>query len=276
VAAPQAISSDRSSARACETSARPRPMAPKEHGAWGQLGFPLVVALGLGRPSLTAIGLVLAAVGTFMAHEPLAVLFGQRGTRALRQAAGPAKRRVLALLGPSLLLGGAAVLRTTSDVRWAVAATLGLAAVAFFGFLLRGHERSTAGELWIAWTLPAAAVPVALAAEVTLPNALVAWLSFALAYGAGIYGVRGIIQRFGPGKRSNGWLGLGAVLALMLALGALSQSAAAAALWFWSIVVGCRLIRPSPNSLKRVGWILVAGSAIQAGWLMLALGSWRG
>jgi hypothetical protein len=143
--------------------------------------------------------------------------------------------------------------------------------VALLGFLVRGQERSTAGELWIAWTLPAAAVPVALAAEGSLPNAIAAWLSFALAHSAGIYGVRGIIQGFGQGKQHAGWAGLGAVLPLTLALGFLSQDAAAAALWFWVVVAVCRATRPSPKSLKRVGWILVASSAVQAAWLVFAL-----
>jgi hypothetical protein len=271
VAALRTIPSDRTPDAKGDLGTPPRNMAPKEHGAWGQLGFPLFVALALGKPSLAAISLGVAAIGMFMVHEPLVVLLGQRGTRALRQAAAPAKRRLLGLLGLSVLFGGAAVLRASTSVRLAVLGTLGLAAVAIFGFLVRGHERSTVGELWIAWTLPAAAVPVAIAAEVSLSNACASWLSLALAYSAGIYGVRGIIQGFGQGKSSAGWPGLGAVLVLTLGLGFLSQSAATAALWFWAIVVGCRLFRPSPRSLRRVGWILVVSSAVQAAWLVIAL-----
>jgi len=50
--------------------------------------------------------------------------------------------------------------------------------------------------------------------------------------------------------------------------------AAAAALLFWLVVAGCRAMRPTPKSLRRVGWILVGASVAQAVWLLVALRVW--
>src|SRR4051812_49522750 len=65
-------------------------MLPREHGAYGQLLFPLVTALAVGRPRVVAWLLAASAVGAFLAHEPLLVLLGQRGARAARAQRGQA------------------------------------------------------------------------------------------------------------------------------------------------------------------------------------------
>ncbi len=271
MAMPQVVLSDRSLPTTRASGVRPRSMAPKEHGAWGQLIFPLVVALGLGTPGLVAWGLALAVVATFMAHEPLLVLIGQRGTRAAREAGDPAKRRLLLTLGTATLLGGAAVFGGSWNVRLAVLLGLGSLLIAVFGFLVKGQERSTFGELWIAWTLPFAAVPVALAAGVSIHTAVVAWLSFALAFSAGIFGVRGVIKDFREDNARAGWGGLGVTLVPTLGLGFYSPYAGSAALLFWLVVAVSRALRPTPKSLKRLGWTLVGASLLQAAWLLVAL-----
>lgn len=271
---PQIVLSDATGTGMKTAVARPRSMAPKEHGAWGQVVIPLVVALGLGQPGSVAWGLALAVVALFIAHEPLTVLLGQRGTRAAREVGQSARRRLLLLIGAATLLGGVAVTGGSSDVRLAVLASLGLLLVAIFGFLVKGRERSTFGELWIAWTLPFAAVPVALASEVSLRITLVVWLSFALAFCTGIFGVRAIIRDYREGRKSAGWLGLGVTLALIVLLVIQSKQAAVAALLFWLVVASCRALRPTPKSLRRVGWLLVGASVVQAVWLLVALRAW--
>ena len=271
---PQTVFSDDVSPRTQGIVARPRSMAPKEHGAWGQLVIPLAVVLGLGRPRLVALGLALAVVAMFLAHEPLSVLIGKRGTRAVREVGQLAKRRLLLLIGTAMLIGGVAAMAGSWKVRIAVLASLGLLLVALFGFLVKGQERSTFGELWIAWTLPFAAVPVALASEVSLRITLVVWLSFALAYCAGIFGVRAIIRDYREGRRDAGWWGLGVTLVVILLLFTLSKQAAMAALLFWLVVAGCRALRPTPKWLKHVGWTLVGASVLQAVCLLVALRAW--
>jgi len=100
------------------------------------------------------------------------------------------------------------------------------------------------------------------------------WLSLAFAYCAGIFGVRAIVRDYRDGRKGAGWLGLGVTLALIALLFTQSKQAAAAALLFWIAVSGCRALRPTPGSLRRVGWILVGASVAQAMCLLLALGSW--
>src|SRR5215472_11819220 len=67
-------------------------MFPREHGAYGQLLFPIATALAIGRPGVGALALAAAAVCAFLAHEPLLVLLGQRGSRAAREDGAQARR----------------------------------------------------------------------------------------------------------------------------------------------------------------------------------------
>lgn len=272
---PRAVLSDNQPLPGKTAGARPRGLAPKEHGAWGQLFAPLAVALGLGRPGFVAWGLAIAVVAVFMAHEPLLVVLGQRGTRAARETSVPAKRRLAMMLGAALVFGCVALAGGSWVVRSAAGVSVALLLVAVFGFLVRGQERSTFGELWIASTLPAASVPVCLAAGVSLQGALSVWLSFSLAFGAGIFGVRGIIKDFRENNARAGWVGLLLLLTPTVVLGYYRLHAGAAALFFWIIVATCRAWRPSPKSLKRLGWTLVGASVVQALWLIVAF-RWGG
>ncbi len=56
---------------------------PKEHGAYGQLAFPLVTALAVSGTSVPAGLIALAVVACFLAHEPLLVLLGMVSSRKL-------------------------------------------------------------------------------------------------------------------------------------------------------------------------------------------------
>lgn len=256
--------------RDANLAVRSRSMAPKEHGAWGQLGFPLLVSLGIGRPGLVAVGMALSAVALFMAHEPLVVLLGQRGTRAVREAAAVAKLRLGITLGLGGTLGATAWFSAEPPARLAALVCFALGLVAFGVFLIRGRERSTLGELWIAWTLSASGTPVALASGAVLPSAILCWISFALAYSAGVFGIRGLIRDHRESKWHAGWFGLASILVAILGLSVLSQDSAFAALSFWGVVAGSRLARPSLKSLRRIGWLLIGASVVQAAWLLWA------
>ncbi len=47
-----------------------RSLAPREHGAYGQLGFPLLTALCIAVPRLPGILFAAAAAALLLAHEP--------------------------------------------------------------------------------------------------------------------------------------------------------------------------------------------------------------
>ncbi len=84
---------------------------PREHGAYAQLGVPLVVALAAGRPGVAAFAFALGAIALFFVHEPLLSLAAELGARA-RSTARAARRLEHSLAGElvlSSLLAGAAV-----------------------------------------------------------------------------------------------------------------------------------------------------------------------
>lgn len=254
--------------------AGPRSLAPKEHGAYGQLGLPLVAALAMGRPSLAAAGLTAAALAAFLAHEPALLLTGQRGTRALREDGGRARRR-LALLGAVTALGGAGGLWLAPQAaRLAALAPLGLA-VLLAPFVLRGAEKTAPGELLAAATLAAAALPVALAAGVAPALAWSAWAAWCMAFAASTLAVRAVIAHArnprGLASRLAAPLTACAVAAALAGGGVLLPAAAlgAAPMLLLALAVAAR--PPSPRSLKRVGWSLVAASFALAG--SLAIGA---
>jgi hypothetical protein len=83
-----------------------RTLVPREHGAYGQLAMPLLTALAIGRPGISALALTAAVVLAFVAHEPLLVAVGQRGPRALELDGARARRR-LVWLGALVLACGA-------------------------------------------------------------------------------------------------------------------------------------------------------------------------
>lgn len=248
-----------------------RAMAPKEHGAWGQLLVPMFVALAAARPTWISFALSVTVVLLFMAHEPLVLLLGQRGTRAMREAAPRAKLRLGVFLVAAASTGIAGFLAANWVVRAALLINVGLVAVALLAFLLRDNERSTLGELWIAMVLPAAAVPIAMAGNVDPITAMFVWASFALAYVAGIFGVRGIIAVHRKADRRAGWAGLFGVLVGVLLLIPIHPACALAAGVFWATMAICRLICPSPKSLRRIGWTLVGASLVQGVWLLVAV-----
>ena len=82
-----------------------RSMAPREHGAYGQLFAPIGAAIFSGHFSLASLAFAVAGMCAFYAHEPWLILIGQRGPRATRELLGPAKRRLAAFVGACLGFG---------------------------------------------------------------------------------------------------------------------------------------------------------------------------
>src|SRR3954452_18893302 len=104
-------------------------MFPKEHGAYGQLLFPIVTALAAGRPGTVASLLSIAALCAFLAHEPLLVLLGQRGPRAARDQRMRAAAWGGGFATAAALCGGASIALAGRDVRTALILPASLALV---------------------------------------------------------------------------------------------------------------------------------------------------
>ena len=93
-------------------------MLPKEHGAYGQLLFPLVTAAAMGRPTLAAVALIITATAIFLSHEPLLVLAGSRGPRARRDDGARARRWLTAVATIALIAGLTALRSMANGSRW--------------------------------------------------------------------------------------------------------------------------------------------------------------
>ena len=237
-------------------------LSPREHGAWAQLGAPQLTAMAAGG-ALCVAGWcwAIAVTATFVAHEPLLILLGQRGARVKREMEGAAKRRlvrmaVLACLGTvGFLLG------VDGPVRWSVAPAAILAA-AVLPFVWQGKEKTLVGELLVGLALAAAAVP-ALAAAGRIDAAALAACTWGLVFTLATLTVRAVVaqqrtEAVVPARFVAGGLGL-LILALGLALGQERQLPRAAALApMPTALLALQLtLRPPPaRLLRKVGWAL--------------------
>jgi hypothetical protein len=251
-----------------------RSLAPREHGAYGQLGLPLLTALAMGHLSAPAALLTVASTAAFFAHEPLLLVAGQRGTRALREEGARARRRLLALGALTTITGGLGVALAPESARIAVLIPLGLAAL-LAPFILKNQEKSAPGELLAAAALSSAAIPVSLAAGVSGALTASAWLAWCLTLAASTFAVRSVVAHARgkvPLTRRLVAPALAlAVDALAWKAGLLAPAAAIGALPMLLLALTLAAQPPSPRSLKKVGWGLVASSLLLG--LALAVGA---
>jgi hypothetical protein len=252
----------------------PRLLLPKEHGAYGQVAFPLVTALVAGGPSSAGVLLVVAVVAGFLAHEPATIVLGQRGSRATRELRASAIRWLAGTAAIAAAASLAAVITTDSATRWSLAVPA-LPAVVLALAMVKGREKSWYGETAAALAFAGAAVPVTMAAGTTMAVALTVAIPFALLFTATTLAVRVVILRVrgggNPGAAAatrratltlcataaavigvvttSGWLAPWLLIAT--APGLLTASIVAA----WP---------PSALRLRTLGWSLVAVSVITA------------
>jgi hypothetical protein len=241
---------------------------PREHGAYAQLGFPLVTGLVYagGHPGAVAFGVV--AVALFLAHEPLAVLMGMRGVRLRDALVRPARRRLWLVSG---IAGGAlvAAVWVAPGRAWqgaVVPAVLGLGLVPLF---FTHRIKTMAGEALVAAALSATVLPLALSGRVSWAVAWVAggvWLGAALPAIASVHAVKASHK----GRLRARWL---VPVAPGLALLVATVGVAVALVWPSPAlravavlppalaVLGVAMIRPHPRHLKRIGWAMVAANA---------------
>jgi len=242
-------------------------MIPREHGAYAQLGLPLVAALAASRPSLAGACLALGACAAFVAHEPALVLLGHRGTRAKREASVTAKKWLAGALAVAAALG-AAGLALSTPARTAALLPVALA-VATAALVLRHEERSLLGQTVASAALASAAVPVAVAGGLAWADALGAWAVFCAAFAVSTVEVRAIARRDAP--RAARFAAWALACGVVAALGA-RRSLLALAPVPVIVAVGVAAARStSPSALRRLGWMLVASTLATAAAVVLAL-----
>jgi hypothetical protein len=245
-------------------------LVPREHGAYGQLAFPMLAGLGSGRPGLAAACLVVSFAAAFVAHEPVLVLIGQRGTRARRESYSDAVM-TLAVSGTiavvAALIGLALMPRTG---RWTVAvpAAFALAAVPM---IVQRTQKTTTGEMHVALTLASCALPVGVAAGVSQQKAAACWFVLAIGFWAATLAVRATIAI----QRRESAAGLRAAAIALAVAGPLITILVTAVfglhagLWTASLPLAVlalvlALATPSARHLRAIGWSLIAASAAAA------------
>jgi hypothetical protein len=247
--------------------APPRPLLPREHGAYGQLLFPTLTALIL-APRAPACLLAVAGVAAFFAHEPALILLGHRGPRAQRDDGPRARRWLLALASLAIGTGLAGLGLAPPAARWGVAIP-GALALLLAPLIVARREKTTVGELLAALGLTSLAVPVGLGRGLAPSTTAALAGTFGLFFATATLAVRGLLGR---GSR---WLP-GAALALSGAIVgamALAVSSWPGAPWPlgrlpWalvpSVIVGLVLLLwpPPPGQLRRVGWSLMGGALV--------------
>jgi len=241
---------------------------PREHGAYGQLGLPLVAALAMGRPTTSSLLFAASAIAGFIAHEPLLVWLGRRGPRARREHGARAGRYGALIGGAGAAMGIAAILLGPPTIARSTLLPLGLALVVF-AFVWQDRERTTLGELVAGAALSSAALPVALSGGTSVALGLTACLAWALAFGCGTAAVRAVVRFAKTGQR--GFSLVAVVVGGSLLVGAaatrapIALSAAPMLLVSWVLLS----MPPKPKHLRRVGWALVASSTAVATLLVI-------
>ena len=246
-------------------------MLPREHGAYGQLLFPLVTAVAMGRPTVPAAALIATATAVFLTHEPLLVLSGARGPRAQREDRDRAWRWLWGMLGFAVVAGVLAWWTMPIASRWTFAVPIAGGLVAA-SWSLRGRERTTAGELAAGIALSLAAFPVGVAAGLSLPVAAGCVAAFVTGTVTATVSVRALIGRFRGVATGPAAPGLAALAGLAIILVSLNALLASEGLihrgGFWGalpvtlVAVALAFIAPAPKFLRRVGWSLVAATAV--------------
>jgi hypothetical protein len=249
---------------------------PHEHGAYGQLLFPLVSALVVGEPAAAAYLLAVAGIAAFLGHEALLVLLGQRGSRAAREQRSAAWRSATIFGGLALVSGAAALALLPAWLLGALLIPFVLALVVGV-FVARGRERTTAGEVLVASALSSLSLPVALAGGVSTSGATTLFAVFATVFALATVAVRALIGRTaragGPPPVVAGvfTMGVVALLAVLAARGVLAAIAPYAALPVAAVALALTVRPPSPRHLRTIGWTLVGATAASAVLLVVAL-----
>ncbi len=254
-------------------------MFPKEHGAYGQLLFPTLTALAIGRPGAGAVALALAVVCAFLAHEPLLILLGQRGPRAAREDGARARRWFggFAAAAFVLAIGAVATLPVAARVALGAPAAIGILVLAV---VFSRREHTMGGEIVTATALAALASPLALGAGATAVAARTVALVFVASFVSATACVHGVIMRTRrPPATAPRAMGAAVACLSIAVLGILAHVGIVSASAVWGAVPMCAggvalvAAPPSARQLRTVGWTLVATTALTSVILIATLRS---
>jgi len=252
-----------------------RSLAPREHGAYGQLGFPLLTALCASAPRPAGLLFAGAAVTLFLAHEPALVAFGRRGQRVRAEEGGRALRVFLVLLSGGSALGAGALWLAPGPARLGAAIAAALAAM-LTGAVALGVEKTLPGELIAAAAMTSAALPVAAADGLRWPEAVSIWGAWLLGFAAAVFPVRAVIVEHRTRSPSAGVRLAGTLLAIgfaaaLAAAGELPPRLVLAAAPLFAASIWIALRPPGMKEMTRAGWTLMAAGALTTALMVAAV-----
>lgn len=256
-------------------------MLPREHGAYGQLAFPLGTALVVAGATFPGVLIAVSAVAGFLAHEPLLVALGRRGARARRDHASRAVVWLLTTGTIALAAGSVALWMAPAGTRWSFLVPL-LPTALLAGALISDREKTTVGEITAATAFSCVAVPVCLVAGAAVSTAFAVAIAFASLFAGSTLGVRVVILKVrGGGDPDQVRAARRLLLILTVCVSVGLVTAAMSAVLPWTtllaivpgfIVAAALALRPPASThLRTVGWTLVSTSTAAALILMAAL-----
>jgi MoaA/NifB/PqqE/SkfB family radical SAM enzyme len=256
-------------AEALRRMTRPRSLAPKEHGAYAQLGLPLATALIGGHPRVSAVALTGAAIAVFLTHEPLLVVLGRRGRRAQTIDGRRAVRWLIASTASAALLGVPSL-----PLSWTLAIPL-LLGVVVAGLVAYDRERTTLGEIVAAWCMSSVSIPVAVASGWSVRDAVSAAIAWMIGLSAATVAVRGILavrKRGVAPSRTAALVGMFPAAAALAALrGVLPVWTVVASVPLVIVAIVVALRPPHPRSLHALGWTLVGATVMTAATIVVGV-----
>jgi hypothetical protein len=252
-----------------------RSLAPREHGAYGQLGFPLLTGLLVGHPTAPALLLTAAAIAAFLVHEPALVAFGRRGQRVKENDGRRALGFFAAAVAASLALGATGLWLASPQARAGALIATALGAM-LGGTVLLGVEKTLPGELIAAAAMTSAGFMVALAAGAPWPLAAAMWGTWLLAFASAVFPVRAVIVEH---KKRAETVIARVVPTLVVIIAAIALAAerelpphilaSAAPLMALSLTVAIK--PPTMKEMTRAGWLLMVAGAVTTVWMVLAV-----
>ncbi len=244
---------------------RSQSLLPKEHGVYAEVFFPLTTGLVMSHGAFAAGLLCLAIVSAFLFHEPLLVLLGRRGKRALEKLGDRARPRAVILGTISLLSGMGGIYLAPPPARWALL-SLTPALLLLTVLVLKKQEKTLFGELLVAITLSACLIPVALCGKTFVHHSLQAASVWTVSYVLGTLTVHAVINRK---KRDSITLSLVVFfLGLFTILSAVQQFLKQAEIWtaaYLPTALACCAVvglGVPPKKLMAIGWTMLSANAL--------------
>jgi hypothetical protein len=247
-------------------------LLPKEHGAYGQLAFPVVTGVTLAGAQASSALVAVTVVAGFLLHEPLLIVLGHRGIRARREH-GRAARAWLTTVAAVMLTAGLLAMRIVPPRQWWTLLVPAIPAALLFFAAAAGREKSAAAQVSAAVAFSLTVIPIGVPAGVPATASLVISSAFAVSFVLATLAVRVVILRVRAGgdrqaSRRTARLVLVLATTTTVALSAaagLADIPSLAVAAFVPGVVTATLIAwspPPPARLRSLGWLLIATSAL--------------